>query len=99
MLQFPCNSIQEFDAVVALEDALMAELSGALADVDGHDFGSGEANIFTLTSELNEAFERARAVVGKNPRLASLLRVGYRRLDAGEYVVMWPPGETRFTVA
>jgi hypothetical protein len=99
VLQFPCNSLEEFDAVVALEGALMAELSGALADVDGHDAGSGEANIFILTSEPDETFERVHAVVGKASRLAQVLRAGYRKLDAEVYLVLWPPGETRFAVA
>jgi hypothetical protein len=98
VLQFPCNSLQEFDAVVALEDTLIAELSGTLAHVDGHDSGSGEATIFILTSEPNETFNRARAVLGKT-HLASLRRAAYRRLDAEEYVVLWPPGEARLTVA
>lgn len=98
VLQFPCNSMQEFDAVVALEDILMAELPGSLANVDGHDSGSGEANIFILTSEPNETFERARVVVGKVSSLASVLRAAYRKLDAEEYLVLWPPGETRFAV-
>jgi hypothetical protein len=99
VLQFPCNSMEEFDAVVALEDTLMAELPATLADVDGHDSGSGEANIFIHTSEPNQTFERARAVVDKVPRLAPVLRAAYRKLDAEEYVVLWPPGETRFAVA
>jgi hypothetical protein len=98
VLQFPCNSIEDFDGVVALEDALIAELLGALADVDGHDSGSGEANIFILTSEPKEAFERAHAVVAKASRLAPVLRAVYGKLDAEEYLVLWPPGETRFGV-
>ena len=70
VLQFPCDSMHEFDAVVALEEALIAALPEALAEVDGHDSGSGEANIFIFTSEPNETFERVRAVVSETSRLA-----------------------------
>lgn len=99
MLQFPCNSMEQFDAVVGLEDALIAELPEGMADVDGHDAGSGEANIFILTAEPNETFEHARAVVNKTSGLARVLRAAYRQLDTEEYSVLWPPGETRFVVA
>ena len=98
VLQFTCNSMEELDAVVALEEALMAELPGNLADVDGHDSGSGEANIFILTSAPNETFERARGVVSGFSGLARGLRAAYRRLDSHEYSVLWPPGETRFAL-
>lgn len=99
VLQFPCNSMQEFDAVIELEDALVAELSESTADVDGHDSGSGEANIFILTSEPSETFERVHAIASRASGLAPVLRAAYRKLDADEYSVLWPPGETRFVVA
>ena len=47
-LQFPCNSMEEFDAVVALEDTLIVELSGTLADVDGHDAGQARPTSSSL---------------------------------------------------
>jgi hypothetical protein len=98
VLQFPCNSMEDLDAVVALEDALIAELPGSLADVDGHDSGSGEANIFILTSQPIETFERAHAIVSGSSGLARVLRAAYRRLDAEQYAVLWPPGGTTFAV-
>jgi hypothetical protein len=98
VLQFPCNSMEEFDAVVKLEDILIAELSGSPAEVDGHDSGSGEANIFIFTSHPRETFERAHAVVSRASYLPSVLRAAYRRLDEEVYTVLWPLGETRFVV-
>ena len=50
MLQFRGDSRGDYDSMIALEDELIAELQG-LAKVDGHDMGSGEANIFILTSD------------------------------------------------
>jgi hypothetical protein len=56
VLQFPANSVRDYDDLVALEQQLAAEL-GENA-VDGHDMGSGEANIFILASDAQHAFRR-----------------------------------------
>ena len=45
--------MDDFDQLVILEDKLIEEL-GSVATVDGHDFGSGEFNIFVLTDEPTE---------------------------------------------
>jgi hypothetical protein len=50
VLQKAANSIDDFEDIISFEDALIGLLSGK-ADVDGHDFGSGEANIFIITSK------------------------------------------------
>ena len=49
-MQFRGDSLDDFDAMVALEEELTEEL-GDSADVDGHDVGSGETNIFIYTSD------------------------------------------------
>jgi hypothetical protein len=48
VLQFQAESVQEFDELVVLEN-LLVETLPLQAEVDGHDFGSGEFNIFILT--------------------------------------------------
>ena len=50
VLQFEPNTMDDFDQLVILEGKLIEEL-GSVATVDGHDFGSGEFNIFVLTDE------------------------------------------------
>jgi len=47
VLQFSASSAADFDELVALEDQVSAAL-GECASVDGHDFGSGEFNVFLL---------------------------------------------------
>ena len=47
VLQFRGDSLADCDAMVALEHELREEL-GNSADVDGHDVGSGETNIFIV---------------------------------------------------
>ena len=46
VLQFEPNTMDDFDQLVILEGKLIEEL-GSVATVDGHDFGSGEFNIFS----------------------------------------------------
>lgn len=99
VLQFPCHSMAAFDTIVELENDLIAEFSDSSADVDGHDFGSGEANIFIFTSEPKIAFERAHAVIGKDAHLAATLRAAYRHTGAEEFCVLWPVGHVAFAVA
>jgi len=62
ILQFEANTMDDFDQLAILEDKLIGEL-GSVATVDGHDFGSGEFNIFVLTDEPPTAFSAAHRVV------------------------------------
>ena len=61
VLQLPSNIVPDFDAMVAIEDELIERLSG-IAEVDGHDIGSGTINYFVLTTKPKQAFERAKSV-------------------------------------
>ena len=60
VLQFNSDSLSDYDAMVTLEDELIQELGDA-ADVDGHDIGSGQTNIFIVTSDPESTFGRAKA--------------------------------------
>jgi hypothetical protein len=55
-LQFRGDSLDDYDAMIALEAELTAEL-GDSADVDGHDCGSGETNIFIFTRDPSATFQ------------------------------------------
>ena len=96
VLQFEANTMDDFDQLVILEDKLIEEL-GSVATVDGHDFGSGEFNIFVLTDEPPTAFSAAHRVV-INHGVQNVMRA-YRELVAHDYVILWPPSLTEFTVA
>lgn len=97
-LQFRGDSLADYDAMVALEDEL-AEALGDSADVDGHDCGSGETNIFIFTSDPAATFERVRAVLERMAHLQSVT-AAYREADGERYTVLWPVGSQReFTVA
>ena len=74
VLQFRGDSLDDFDVMVALEEELMEEL-GDSADVDGHDVGSGETNIFIFTSDPTGTFDRAKPVLARTQRLQAVTAV------------------------
>jgi len=97
VLQFRGDSFDDYDAMVALEDQLTDELQG-VATVDGHDMGSGEANIFILTSDPRETFQRAKPVLERR-KCVQAITAAYRAADGEHYTVIWPEGSTeRFSV-
>jgi hypothetical protein len=97
VLQFAGDSLADYDAMVALEDELIAELADA--DVDGHDVGSGEVNIFIFTSDPARTFREARPALERRQSLQSVT-AAYRPVGGERYTVIWPEGSTKeFRVA
>lgn len=88
VLQFPRSTLKDFDQLIELEDALIAEL-GESAEVDGHDFGSGEMNIFIYTYKPGETFETIKPFLAQQDALASL-RAAYRPTEGENYTLLWP---------
>lgn len=97
VLQFPAEGIKQFDELVAVEENLIQNLPPA-SEVDGHDFGSGEFNIFVLTDQPREAFDAARKLIKKSP-FQNELRAAYRERGKDEYVILWPEHLQEFRVA
>lgn len=98
VLQFRGDSLADYDQMIAIEDRLIEAL-GDSADVDGHDAGSGETNIFILTSDPAATFRQARPVLQSMDQLKGV-RAAFRDVDGEQFTVIWPEGSTReFTVA
>src|SRR2546427_12694121 len=93
VLQFRGDSLADYDAMVALEHDLIAEL-GDSADVDGHDVGSGETNIFIITAEPVRTFRASRVVLERN-RCLGAVTAAYRSVDGEVYTVVWPEGPAK----
>ena len=97
-LQFRGDSLGDYDAMVALEDEL-TEALGDSADVDGHDCGAGETNIFIFTFDPAATFQRVRPVLERTGHLQDVT-AAHREVDGERYTVMWPEGSRReFSVA
>ena len=95
VLQFAADTIADYDALVALEQQLSAALGDS--EVDGHDMGCGEANIFT--SDPQQTFRQAIPVLERTGHMAAVT-AAYRRTDDDRYHVLWPQNSSRqFSVA
>lgn len=97
VVQFQATSIDDYDRLVSFEEDLRAALVG-FADIDGHDCGSGEFNIFIHTNDPAAIFERVREVV-RNRRPEYLMKVAYRDLAGEDYTILWPPDLKAFAIA
>jgi len=89
VLQFPASSAKDFDQLIEVEEELMKSL-GSEHIVDGHDFGSGEMNLFIHTNDPINAFEKARKYLA--PGHEQHLVAAYRDLKGNKYTVLWPKG-------
>jgi hypothetical protein len=82
--------------MIALEDSLTDALSDD-SEVDGHDAGSGEVNIFISTSRPVEVFQEIRSVLQQHDLLASA-RAAFREESGDDYTILWPEGLDSFNV-
>ena len=97
VLQFAANIVTDYDALVAIEHQLVDAL-GENA-VDGHDMGSGEANIFLPTSDPQKTFRQIAPLLERTGHMAAVT-AAYRRNDEDQYHVLWPENSSRqFSVA
>jgi hypothetical protein len=96
VLQWPASSIKDYDAMIEIEDALVEKLSDE-NEVDGHDAGSGEMNIFIRTDNPKSAFNEVKGILGSRDFWVDA-RVAYREVAGSEYTILWPKDLTEFKV-
>ena len=82
--------------MIAIEE-LLIEWLGDLGDVDGHDAGSGEVNIFINTDQPKEAFERIGQALGEQGFMSDL-RAAYRLNGEDRFTLLYPAGLAHFAI-
>jgi len=97
VLQWPATSLEDFDAMIEIEDSLAAHLSGE-HEVDGHDAGSGEMNIFIWTDSPDRAFSEVKRILGSRDCWSDA-RVAYREDRGDDYTIIWPKDLNEFNVS
>jgi hypothetical protein len=65
VLQWQLSPTATYDALIEVEDLLIDGLAG-VGDVDAHDLGFGEMNIFIWTDDAIEAFARTQTAAGQH---------------------------------
>jgi len=98
VVQIPSDSPEDYDGMIALEDEFI-ELLVDVAEVDGHDVGSGTMNIFIFTDSPQEVFEICKLPLESRGMLEQV-RIAYRTVDDddSDYVVLHPKGLTSFSL-
>jgi len=88
----------DFDTLISVEDALIKGLHSS-ADVDGHDIGSGQSNIFIFTEDPVGTLHKAREIFHDCGLLSIAFKAASRRVGENHYVILWPPEMSDFQVA
>ena len=96
VLQWPASSVDDYDSMISVEMSLIEWLPDD-CEVDGHDAGSNQANIFIRTDNPVKAFEDVKDIL-KDRDNWSDTRVAYRDIERDEYVVLWPKDLKEFKI-
>ena len=96
VLQFPASAIKDYDGMMEIENLIICGL-GSLGEVDGHDAGSGETNIFVHTDNPQFAFARIWSLLCATD-FASKVKAAYREIGGEVYTIIHPPGLGSFSV-
>jgi hypothetical protein len=96
VLQWPAASIKDYDTLIEIEEILVENLVDG-SDVDGHDAGSGEINIFIHTDDPEGTFGAIKRIIGTRDFWVDA-RVAYRELTGSTFTVLWPKGLSEFNV-
>ena len=96
VLQWPAASIDDYDTMISVEDSLIKGLSDD-DEVDGHDAGSGQVNIFILTDHPVRVFEDIEKIL-KDCGAWSDVRAAYREVEKSIYTTLWPRDLREFKI-
>ncbi len=90
VIQFDDEEGTALDRVIAFEDHLIEMLDG-VADVEGHDTGSGTAHISILTNGPKKLWEQLEPLVESfDDHKLQALAAAYRDVEEDDYTVIWP---------
>ena len=95
VLQSPGSTEDDYQALIDVEDELEGLLTAS--NIDGHDFGSGEMNIFVETDDPSHAFIEAQQVLSRHDRWSGV-RAAFRSATGEDYTILWPPDLDSFEV-
>jgi hypothetical protein len=90
------NSI-DYKEIHHLEDLIEANIVKG-SEVDGHDIGSGEMNIFIATNEPVQAFDSIKLVLEQHDKWTGV-RAAFRETGGEIYTILWPKDLRTFDVA
>jgi hypothetical protein len=96
VVQFDASTTEHYHRLLALEDSLFDPLE-EIADVDGHDFGSGTFNLFLFTDAPEESLAKVQAAIARQG-IALKMRAAYRERDGEKFTILCPSDLSEFRV-
>ena len=96
VIQFPEELFEEIDEIAELEDILDHSLVDA--EVDGHDIGSGECNIFIHTNNHVNTFETVKHILEEQNFNIEYVKIAFREIGADQYIAIWPESLDEFII-
>lgn len=89
ILQFPEEKYGDLDWIADMEDILDAFLIDA--EIDGHDMGGGEVNIFIDSNDPTHTFLAVKTILEKiNNGILEDTKAAYRNFNKSHFVCLWP---------
>ncbi|MGL6028367.1 MAG: hypothetical protein ACRC0B_01855 [Legionella sp.] len=96
VIQFPEEICGDLDWIAYLEEIIDQSLIDA--ELDGHDIGSGEVNIFIETNAPINSFEIVKKILNEQAISLKKTKAGYRDFDSNQYIPVWPEDLVEFNV-
>jgi len=97
VLQWPVSNSDDYDTLLQMEQELLDNLPND-SNVDGHDMGTNEMNIFVLTNDPHKTFEATKEILDGSP-LWPEIRVAFRSVETSRFTIVWPGDLQNFTVS
>jgi|KBSMisStaDraftv2_1062788.scaffolds.fasta_scaffold198698_2 hypothetical protein len=88
VLQWPA-SLTNYDGMIEVEEFLIENLDHG--EIDGHDAGQGETNIFIQTDDPEATYAALKGLLWRRAAWDGI-RIAYRDVTRDKYWVLWPEG-------
>ena len=96
IIQFPEELYGDLDWISDLEDRLDESIIDA--EVDGHDMGGGEVNIFIHANNPVDTFKIAKTILEEDGVELKNIKFAYREINDDNYIPLWPENLINFRV-
>ena len=96
VVQCPEGLYEDIDAIAEMEDRLDESLVDA--EVDGHDIGSGEINIFIHTNNPVNTLKAVEQLLDAEQIDMAYIKIAYREIGTDKYIPLWPVDLADFSV-
>ena len=97
VVQFPEELFDDIDWIASVEDRLDESLVDA--EVDGHDIGSGEVNIFIHSNNTTNTLKLVKNILEEDGVYLENVRIAYREIGSELYIPLWPENLVDFKVS